>query len=198
MKRIIVNVLLAGLISAPVFASETAGISAKQPHIDSLRAILVKLVRLDEQVQTALVDSRTLRTGSVRAEIVKVSAELTNIERQMAGVVSETKTELIQIPSFNDAEVRQYTRTVVSYTGRLRSRVNFIYEGILKVYSTGNRGPKMRDALSPVPGAGGGVDLKQIARSGEASSKLVANVKKLKTTSDKLNAAGRWMYLISK
>jgi hypothetical protein len=182
-------------INAP--ASSTGTISRPaQENAAKLKNILARLIRQNEYLDETL---DTLGSAGKKLSAQEIAALGFGLRRIKGNLDSVSELEAAQLTEMRPGSgLSQYTRTILSYSRSISKKIARVGALTAKA-ALKNGGPAVRDAVSSRPGTGrGGRKLTRLLEERRAMDHLAADAKALKFSSDKLTAAGKWLYITSK
>lgn len=163
-------------------------------NIKEIKNMIIKLVRQDEYLDgiLELIEDSNNNLTSQDMEAMNLNIKL--IRNNLEHILLLAKKQFPEIqPSHG---LSKYTKTMLSYTGKLDKKISFLNRS---VSASINKKSKMRDALSSKKTSkSGGKKLTLILEEEKGMRKLSEHIKQLRSSSKKLNAASKWLYVVSK
>ncbi len=204
-KEFIMAIMAAALTfpSFPAFAGgaaqEAAGrdiTSAAADDTAGLRDILTKLMRQDELLDEAVENLQGANGPVTVKDLSAVRNALRVVRKNLDHISWLNKEHLAAVKP--GSETGKYARAILSYSGRI-SRKSAAISAIAARAAAGNK-PALRDApSSKTPGKrAGGKSVRLILAEKDAWAGIAAETKGLKSSSRKLNAASRWLHVVSR
>ena len=177
-------------------ADKAAAFPAQEAKVKQLKDILFKLVRQDEYLDEVL---ETLDTANVKLtaqDISALSLSLKMIQGNLDNVAALNKAQFAEIqPGLN---LSTYTRTILSYSAKMNKKA-FKAGQLSAALAAKNKKTAMRDAVSAKKGGKvRGKNIRQLLEEQQAIKQLSTDIKNLKSSSAKLTATSKWLYIVSK
>ena len=177
-------------------AAKTAAFPAPEAKAKQLKDILFQLVRQDEYLDEVLETLGTAKARLTAKDIYALSLSLKMIQSNLDNATALNKTQFTEIKPGSDLST--YTRTILSYSAKLNKKT--ARAGLLSA-TLGAKTKKtaMRDAVSAKKGGKvRGKNITQLLEEQQAIKQLSTDIKALKSSSAKLTATSRWLYIVSK
>ncbi|MCX5785216.1 MAG: hypothetical protein NTX59_05970 [Elusimicrobia bacterium] len=180
-------------------ADKTAVVPAQEEKVKQLKDILFKLVRQDEYLDEVIETLDTANAKLTAQDISALSLSLKMIRGNLDNVAALNKTQFAGIqPGLN---LSTYTRTILSYSAKMNKKASRV--GLLSAaLAAKNKKTVMRDAVSSsITKKGGkirGKNITQLLEEQQAIKQLSADIKNLKSSSARLTATSKWLYIVSK
>jgi len=162
-----------------------------------MKSILLKLMRQDEYLDEAI--------GTIESANGKLSAHNISALGLSFKII---KTDLDNISAMNKKEIPEIqpepgiaacTKTILSYSRSVSRKIARI-DSLMAKTAAVNRKQAMRDAVSSRKGkkTRNGKKLTQVLEEQKAMETLSSDIQALKTSSRKVAATSKWLYVVSK
>ncbi|OGS06724.1 MAG: hypothetical protein A2270_05525 [Elusimicrobia bacterium RIFOXYA12_FULL_51_18] len=183
--------------AAPAAAAPQSALTTESTSVKEMKSILFKLVRQDEYLDEAI---DTLDSANGKLSIHDISAlglSLKMIKGNLDVISALNKKQFTEVQP--DPALNTYSKTIFSYSRQVSQKVLKV-TGLVAEIALKNKKSAMRDAVSSKKGkkTRNGKKLIQILEGQKAMDQLSADIKTLKTSSSKLTATSKWLYIVSK
>ena len=183
--------------AAPAAAAPQSALTTESTSVKEMKSILFKLVRQDEYLDETI---DTLDSANGKLSIHDISAlglSLKMIKGNLDVISALNKKQFTEVQP--DPALNTYSKTIFSYSRQVSQKVLKV-NGLVAEIALKNKRSAMRDAVSSKKGkkTRNGKKLIQILEGQKAMDQLSADIKTLKTSSSKLTATSKWLYIVSK
>lgn len=195
-----VNMVFAKAVDkAAVYPGKAVKIQApavNEAKAKEMKDILSKLVRQDEYLDEAIETLESRDAGLAAEDISAIGLGLRMIRNNLEQISAMNRKQFSDIQPYTSLSV--YTRAIFSYSRKVTAKSAQLGQIVSAALAKGRK-PAMRDAVSSKRSAKkGGKSLTGLLKKRQALETLSNDAKKLITSAKKLNAASKWLYIVSK
>ncbi|MBI4056294.1 MAG: hypothetical protein HY399_01965 [Elusimicrobia bacterium] len=167
-----------------------------QSHARTLRHLMARIFIQKATIKETLKIAEELKKrGATPHALAALTISLQSIRENLVSIARETRMELSKIPA-GSAELHDYTKTYLDFTNQAQKQMVLLEQTIRHISqksSAKNKG-KLRDALNSKRVVGHSFE----PSADKATQRLDQEMTQLKTSSDQLLAAAKWLNIATK